>query len=97
MKLVDIENAINQNQFLDMWNNFNTKKTTNITHLKKWGHLESTFWKMCTKTYHKKKNLIISDQCIIKRKNSCLKKPIDHTDRISPGQRTSLWSRQNYK
>ena len=26
MKLEDIENAINQNQFWDMWNNFNTKQ-----------------------------------------------------------------------
>lgn len=26
MKLEDIENAINQNQFWDMWNNFNTNK-----------------------------------------------------------------------
>ena len=26
MKLENIENAINQNQFWDMWNNFNTKQ-----------------------------------------------------------------------
>lgn len=26
MKVEDIENAINQNQFQDMWNNFNTKQ-----------------------------------------------------------------------
>ena len=32
MKLEDVENAINQNQFWDMWNKFNMKQ-----------HLESTF------------------------------------------------------
>ena len=48
MKLEDIENTINQNQFWDVWNKFNTKQQTiPIQNGDIWGpHL-----KICTKTY----------------------------------------------
>ena len=60
----EVENPINQNQFWDMWNNFNTKKpqALPIQNGDIWrAHFESLYKDIPI-------NQMISDQCIIKEK-----------------------------
>ena len=64
MKLEDIENAINRNQFWDMWNNFNTKQPQALP------IQNSDIWRAHFENLYKDIpiNLINSNQCIIKNK-----------------------------
>ena len=71
MKLEDIENAINQNQFWDMWNNFNTKQL--ILPIQNYdisrAHFENLYKDIPI-------NQINSDQCIIQEKLQTLEETI---------------------
>ena len=62
MKIEDIENAIDQKQFLDIWNNVNTKQPQALP------IQNSNIWKAHFEKLYAEKpiNLINSDQCIIK-------------------------------
>ena len=72
MKLEDIENAINQNQFWDMWNNFNANKTQALP------IQNGDIWRAHFENLYKDIpiNQMNSDQCIIKEKLQILEKTI---------------------